>query len=67
MFTATPGNILFIVHIYDYGTEFRALMAAIAEGLVGRPATGAPSHLLAFLDLDHVGAVLTRHRLCHER
>ena len=42
LFAAAPGNIFFIVHIYDYGTEFRALMAAIAEGLCCRHATGAP-------------------------
>ena len=48
LFAAAPGNILFIIHIYNYRTEFRALVAAIAEGLSGRQATGAPGIFLFF-------------------
>ena len=42
MFTPTPGNVLFFVHIYFYRTEFRTSMAAIAKRLSGRQATGTP-------------------------
>jgi hypothetical protein len=48
-----------------YRRESGALVAAIAEGLVGAPAAGAPEVALAGFDFDGIGTLLSNRWFWH--
>jgi hypothetical protein len=45
-----------------YGREIASLVAAVAEGLAGAPAAGAPVVALAGFDFDGIGTLLGNRR-----
>jgi hypothetical protein len=47
------------------GTQVAALVAAIAEGLVGAEAAGTPEVAFAGFNFDWIGAFLSNYRIRH--